>query len=401
MLRVAIVWLALAVACSPPPAQIVPSRTPSATVVALTASPTATPTSATTPTPSAPREDLAARFHPLVQAGWRPGGPIVVLETSNGIDASLVAVSVATPPSSPMPLATFAGYATWQLRADGTALAVSLQVSADTSRIATWDLITGALRWVTPDEPGVQVGGPVWSMDGASIYYGSSRPTPTSYTDLGILRIAVDGTGRTVIHGADANGGLPRSLTPDGRGLAWSRTRAGGSVDVVDLATGADRAFDPSAAGSAASWRAARPRVLVISGNCCAGYPGGALHLWDDIASTETVLLGPTVGPRLAVGAADWEPTGDRIAVVVYDRVNAPNISSIAILDPRSGARQAVAGTEGAVQVRWLPSGIVYNTSTFGGPNDLILIAPDGTSRTTLYHSTSRYPFGIAQVILP
>jgi hypothetical protein len=51
--------------------------------------------------------------------------------------------------------------------------------------------------------------------------------------------------------------------------------------------------------------------------------------------------------------------------------------------------------------VRWLPSGIVYSTSTFGGPNDLILTSPDGSARTTLDHSTDRSPFWIRQVILP
>jgi hypothetical protein len=37
----------------------------------------------------------------------------------------------------------------------------------------------------------------------------------------------------------------------------------------------------------------------------------------------------------------------------------------------------------------------------FGGPNDLILISPDGSARTTLYYSTDRSPFRIGQVILP
>ena len=170
---------------------------------------------------------------------------------------------------------------------------------------------------------------------------------------------------------------------------------------MLDLATGVDRAFDPSTAASLSSWRTARPRGLVISGNCCAGNPGGALNVWDDVAGTSTVLLGPTTGPRLAVGSADWDLTGTRIAAVVYDRVNAPEISSIVILDPGSGARQPIAGTAGAAAVRWLPSGIVYSTSAFGGPNDLILISSDGSARTTLYRSTDRSPFRIGQVILP
>jgi hypothetical protein len=392
-------------ACVPPTAAPPsPSTSPSATVAVRPSTAAPTPTAAATPTAPAPRDDLAARFHPQAPAGWRPAGPTVLLETSNGIDTTLVAVSVTTPLSPGVTIATFSSGMS-QLRSDGTALAVALQVAPDTSRLATWDIRTGVLRWVTPDEPGVQVGGPVWSSDRSSIFYGASKATATSFTDVGIFRIAADGTGRAWVHGPDGNGGLPEHLTPDGRGLVWSRIAEGGSVDVLDLAAGTNRTFDPSSATSDASWRAARPRGLVLTGVCCAGPPGGGgtLHLWDDVAGTASVLLGPKSVPPVAVDAADWDPSGTRIATVVYDRANGvfPTTGSVAILDPLTGARQAVPGTDGAVQVRWLSSGIVYKTSTFGGPNDLILVAPDGSAKASLYHSTGTYPFRIAQVIVP
>jgi hypothetical protein len=395
--------LLVAAACSDPPrAQPSQSGPPSPAVAAASPSASPSPTATATPTassaPAVARDNLDARFHPLVAPGWRPTGPTVVLEAGPGIaGTALVAVPVTTPPSSTTALASF-GFGSWQLRADATALAISIEVDSNTTRLATWDLRAGTTRWVTADEPAVQVGGPVWSSDGAFIYYGAHAATP--FTDLGIFGVGADGR-QTRIHGPDGNGGEPMRLTPDGRGLVWARTRAGGSAEVLDLGTGANRGFDPSGAASAVSWRAARPRALVLTGNCCAGLPGGALHLWDDIAGTETTLLDPTSALRLAVGAADWDPSGTRIAAAVYDRTaGAASSASIVILDPATGARRAVPGTDGVVQMRWLPAGIVYSTSSSGGTsNELILVAPDGSAKVTLYRGD--LPFRIGQVIQP
>src|ERR1700682_4678449 len=85
-------------ACVPPTAAPPsPSTSPSATVAVRPSTAAPTPTAAAAPTAPAPRDDLAARFHPQAPAGWRPAGPTVLLETSNGIDTTLVAVSVTTP----------------------------------------------------------------------------------------------------------------------------------------------------------------------------------------------------------------------------------------------------------------------------------------------------------------
>jgi len=396
------VILAAASCSEPPRAQPSPATSPSASVAAASPTASPSPTAAATSTPSrAPavaRDNLDFRLHPLVAPGWRPGGPTVVLETGPGIaGTALVAVPVTTPPSASTALASF-GFGSWQLRADASALAISVEIDSNTTRLATWDLRSGITRWVTADEPAVQVGGPVWSSDGAFIYYGAHAATP--FSDLGIFGVGADGR-QTRIHGPDGNGGEPLRLTPDGRGLVWARTRAGGSADVLDLGTGVNRAFDPSGPASAVAWRAARPRALVLTGNCCAGLPGGALHLWDDVAGTETVLLDPTSAPRLAVGAADWDPSGTRIAAAVYDRAaGTASGASIVILDPATGTRRSVPGTDGVVQLRWLPAGIVYNTSSFGSTsNELILIAPDGSSKVTLYRGD--LPFRIGQVMQP
>jgi hypothetical protein len=399
MLR-AVVLAVLLVACSEPPrAQASASAASSLATASLSAPPppTAAPTPTRTAAPAVPRDDLAVRLHPLVSPGWRPAGSTVVIESGPGTSGTaLVAVPVTAPPSAATALATF-GFGSWQLRPDASALAITLQVDSNTTRLATWDLRTGATRWVTPDEPAVQVGGPVWSSDGAFIYYGAHAATP--FTDLGLFGVGADGR-QTRIHGPDGNGGEPLRLTPDGRGLVWARARAGGSADVLDLGTGANRGFDPGGPASAVSWREARPRALVLTGNCCAGLPGGALHLWDDVAGTETALLDPTAAPKLAVSSADWDPSGTRIVAALFDRTaGAPSTASIVIVDPVTGARRPVPGTDGAIQVRWLRAGIVYNTSAIGGSSELILVSPDGSAKSTLYRGD--LPFRIGQVFEP
>src|SRR5207302_64307 len=136
--------------------------------------------------------------------------------------------------------------------------------------VARWDMTAGAVRWITADEPRVRHESPVWSADGTAIYYAAHSSTSTSYTDLGIFKIGLDGSANKRVHGPDGNGGMPVRLTPDGTGLVWVRARAGGGTAVVDLETGASREFDPTSGSYPEAWRSARPRALVISGGCCA-----------------------------------------------------------------------------------------------------------------------------------
>ena len=386
--------------CGQPPAVTVsPTPTPTASVALPSPSPAPTVTQApgATKSPFPPRDDLAARLHPIAPAGWRPAGPTLILAQQARLDGTtLVAVPITTPPATAVPLVDFSR-GTYQLRSDAGALAVALQTAPTSGRIATWDLQTGATRWVTPDEEFVVVNGPVWSADGKVIYYGATqmRPAPTFFADLGLYRINADGTGRTRIHGPDGNGGQPQRLTPDGRGLVWERTQAGGSAEVLDLATGGNTTFTKSEGATSLAWRSARPRALVVTGVCCAGPPGGngTLHLWDDLAGTERILLDRNSTPPVAAGSADWDPTGTKIAVSVYDRSNGfPDTASIEILDPVSGARRAVPGTTGASSVRWLQAGIVYSTDQRTA--ELFLVSVDGSTRVSLYKATSPYVVG-------
>jgi len=271
----------------------------------------------------------------------------------------------------------------WQLRADGTLLAISFATAPDTARLATWNLRTDAVEWLTPDEPGVNQSTPVWSADGALLYYASSRGT----TDLGLWRIRTDGTQRTLVRRPDGSGSTIalQGLTPDGTGLVWSFVRAGGSANVLDLGSGTDRAFDDTTAGSVVAWRTTRPRALVAVGGGAA-QPPGTLALWDDIAGTKKVLLGPDVaGSPDGVYGADFDPTGTRIVIAAYSRIGAFEGSALNLIDPAGGGRTIIAGSEGAQQVLWFRAGIVFTRRSATGGTDVLIIQPSGGTAVTLY----------------
>jgi len=382
---------------------------------AATQAPSLTPTPVPTSAPSAtsaatapgpfpslpPRGDLASRLRPLT-VNWRPPGPAVVFtSTGSGAEATLLALPIASPAEQPVKLASLAA-ASWQIRPDGSALALSFVTSNDSARIATVDLRSGSTRWVTPDEPGVRQVTPVWSADGLTIYYSASRTSASSLTDLGIFRIGADGSANARVHGPDGNGAELLGLTPDGAGLRWSRIRAGGSLDVLDLTTGDDRQAQPNEAASEASWRLARPRALVVTGICCAGPVGGngTLWLWDDLSGSSQMLLGPKSDPPVAAVAASWDPAGSRVVAVVYDRSSGFGTrSSLVTIDAAGGDRKAVAGTEGASLPLWTPAGIVFLRATSQGGTEIMLVSPAGGGPQTLY--TDARPIGRLALINP
>jgi hypothetical protein len=414
MRLLAIGLTALLVACGAPAAT--PSAIPSDQPATPTAIPsirpipsTAPPSSGAPEPPRIARNDLGAHVR-LVKGGWRPTGRTLVVTVSDGLGtATFFAVPIA-PGGEPTPFLQVSDAASWQLRSDGRALAVAFRNGEDSSRIATLDLASGVARWVTADVPGFYDRSPVWSPDGASIYYGETESTQANYGDRGLFRVSVDGSfadlGTTLIHAPDRNGGDPVSVSPDGRWLSWTRGQAGGSTDVLDLSTGVNKTFDIAGASGLIAWRAARPRALVVSTGCCAGGPSGQLLLWDDITDATTELIGPGSSALLPVGLAVWDPTGTHIAVSVIERPatltgsvrNSP--ISVAIFDPAGRYESQMSSTEGVWVLAWLREGILVVPASGDNATELRLVSQDGASSRLLYRTTEPN-FRLAAIVSP
>jgi len=371
-------------------------------------SPTATPGAPSptvpSPTPSPISEDdLGTRIRVLA-TGWRPEVQTAVVAVTEGQQMRFVAVPI-TGGGSAVPLVEFTNTYSWQLRQDGGAIAVSfLNASRSSSRIAVWDVVTGSARWLTPDQAGVFDDGPAWTPDGSTIYYGEHSATATTFTDRGIFRISLDGGVPLRVHGPDANGGSPVRLTADGRWLIWTRNQAGGSTDVLDLATGENRSFDVTGTSGEIAWRAARPRALVMSGGCCAGRPGGQLILWDDIGGGIREILGAGAAPLVFAGAADWDPTGTRIAATVFERTLVDRSVHdgpfyVAIFEPTGSLTTKVPGSEGFVVIAWLADGILARRSTTEQASEVALLSENGNDRRVLYQMTGTMRF--AAIVSP
>jgi hypothetical protein len=399
-------------ACGVPPATAGTSPIPrdAPTLIASTTPlPATAPPSAPAPeTPRIARNDLRAHIA-LLKGGWRPVGRTLVVTTSDGNTTKFIAVPIGTG-GEPIPFLQLTDAASWQLRPDGRVLAAAFTNGDDSSRIATLDLASGAARWVTADEPGFYDRSPVWSPDGASIYYGETASTQANYGDRGLFRVSVDGSladlGTTQIHGPDRRGGDPVSVSPDGRWLSWTRGQAGGSTDVLDLSTGVNKTFDIAGASGLIAWRAARPRALVVSTGCCAGGPSGRLLLWDDVTDATKELLGMASGALLPVGLAVWDPTGTHIAVTVIERPatltgnvrNSP--IAVAIFDPTGRLESQIPRTEAVWVLAWLPEGILVLPASVDNSTELRIVSQNGASSRLLYRATEPN-FRLAAIVSP
>ncbi len=293
-------------------------------------------------------------------------------------DITLVAVSIGPrgAAGAPTPIVSFTPD-TWALRADGGALAVSVWTGHG-ARIAIWDVRSGAARWLTADDPGRSVLSPQWSKDGGFLYYVSSGDDGKS---LGIFQIGADGSGKQQIRDVVGFAEALEGLTPDGGGLVWSRSQAGGSVEILDLATGVSRHIENAARVS--SWRARQPRALVMVGGCCAGRPGGELRLWDDVAMTSRVVAARGQSGDPAWGTAAWDPTGARIAAVRFDNVS-PYEGALVLINAESGALLPIPDTRGVDNVLWLAEGIVFSRPLRIGI-ELMLLPEGGGPAVSVY----------------
>jgi hypothetical protein len=386
----------LMTACSQPalPAATITSASPTPAAVATTATPTVVPSPPTVAASPSPTPTAAPRLEELLRplvASWRPSEPVLIVERPEGEDLTLIAVPVAGAPATPLVTIHQQGFPLGHaLRDDGGVLAVAIPIVPGTSRIAVLDFASGTRRWLTDEEPGVQQSTPVWSADGALLYYAAQSYGPAGITDHGIFRIRSDGSEKTRVRAPEQNGAALRELTPDGRGLVWGRIREGGAVEVFDLVSGQNRSFDETTTASVLSWRRAQPRALVMVGGCCAGRPGGSLALWDDVLGSTSMLLGVQSTPPLDVTAASWEPGGQRFAATIVLRTSNSFDTSMFIYDAAGRQLLPVADTERAQQVLWLPMGIVFTRVTSAsGSFEILLVQAAGGLPVSLYRDAS------------
>ncbi|MEP6693017.1 MAG: hypothetical protein ABJB39_00055 [Chloroflexota bacterium] len=374
-----VLMIVVAVVVLGPRATVAESATPTATIVAPS-TPTLTPTpsvASSSAAPTSPQRDLASLLRPLV-ASWRPAAPVLLVERSDNPGATLLAVPIAGGPATPLvalPSVVDLGY---ELRNDGSALAAALPITTNTSRIAIWEPASGTTRWLTAEEPGVMHITPIWSEDGSLIYYAASafNAQINRMMDLGIFSVRADGKLKTRVRAPEENGAQLRGITPDGHGLWWDRIRAGGAVEVLDLASGQNHSFDETTTARVLSWRRAQPRALVMVGGCCAGRPGGSLALWDDTTGSSKTMVGPQSTPPAAVISAAWEPNGARFAAVVLAGLG--YLGSVVIYGADGQRMAPVAGTDDAQEVLWLPPGIAVKRVMPTGGMEIVLIPPSG-----------------------
>jgi hypothetical protein len=384
-LAVAVAIAAIAIA---PRSTVSASPSPTAASRAPTASPSQIPSASASTATTLPR-DLASLLHPLV-ASWRPSGPVLLVEHSDAPGATLLAVPLDGGTAIPLVAVPSPVQLGYDLRDDGSVLAVALAINANTARIAIWDLASGTTRWLTEEEPGVMQSTPVWAEDGSLLYYAAHTfAAQTGFVDLGIFRVRGDGAQKTRVRGPDQNGAQLRGLTPDGRGLVWDRIRAGGAVEVLDLASGVNHSFDETTTAAVASWRRVQPRALVIVGGCCAGRPGGSLAIWNDATGSSKMLLGIESTPPVAVTSAAWEPSGARFAAAVVDRASTGYFGSIFTYDADGRQLAAVAGTDGAERVMWLPMGIVFTRASGARGTEIVLTSETGRTQVSLSQGPS------------
>ena len=346
-----------------------PSRTPS---TQASPSPSATPSAS----PSAAPADPLTRVRSLVFS-WRPADTTAIVEVRAENGTRLVAVPLDG--GSATPLIDLAAGTEWQMRRDGSAIALTVDVGSVTTprlRIAALNFQTGAAGWVTPNEPTLTQRTPVWSNDGTVVYY--TKTSLGEESDLGIFRIRADGTNLTQLRGPSNDGAIRLwGLTPDGLGLVLSRTIVSGIVDVLDLNTRAIRGFvnppydrvGERPGGEVSSWRPQRPRALVSFG----GPAGGPrVYVWDDLAppaSPAPLLPDETYG-------ADWDPAGTRI-VVARSLPNGP--VELVTVDASGQNPTRLPGTDAARSPYWLRAGIAYLYGTRMA-TEVRLAQPTGTA---------------------
>jgi hypothetical protein len=377
--------------------------------VTTSPTPTASPTGAT-PSP-APTSDpsVARHVRPLVET-WAPTGTTVIAVVHSGTQrpgggtqmGEFTLVAIPSTGGAAVPLITMREGAGFAFSPDGSHLAMSITVTPldaplPSSRLALWNLRSGILSWLSPEDPGGVAQAPVWSPDGGTVYYGAARyGSNQQLSDLGIFRIRRDGGQPQQLLPALPAGmpplvSIPLRVTDEGL-LIWGRAYEGSSLEVTELATGRQHMRLECAA--LLSWRPTRPRALVDAPACGTGSGGRAL-LWDEVSGEQKQLVDPS---RERGAGADWDPTGTRI-VLSTRATTRDDPFRLVVSDAQGEGRRTVGGSEHARMPLWLRAGIAYvwampepddPTLPFARlrpPYELRVISPDGGTPRTLYRS--------------
>jgi Tol biopolymer transport system component len=158
-----------------------------------------------------------------------PGGAIVAPRGSGLV--TFDAATGAEQPAAVMPPVGVTGHAAWS--PDGARVAISRFGRRPGERVGGSDLLVvdaaggPATPAVEHDREGALLGGPIWTRDGAGLFY-DYLPPNGGILDSRVEFAAVDGTGRRTV----AEPGAWPALSPDGRTLLYVRpTPATGDLD--------------------------------------------------------------------------------------------------------------------------------------------------------------------------
>jgi Tol biopolymer transport system component len=344
------------------------------------AAPSGSPTASASPTPTS---DLAAaKYGAVLSKGWRPTGTsIVVAEQSQSANAPNEQTVLAVPAdgAAPTKLARLVNAGTMAVSRDGRRVVTMALTDQESSRLAVLDLLDGTTRWLTADERGVRTNNPVFSFDGATVYYGMSNAAG----DLGLFQLSVSGGAPKRIHPPVRAPlvSIPRERARDGL-LVWGGGYEGASVEVLDLNSGKD--YSARITGIAAVRDGTGPRFLLAQGGgtfCCRD-----AVVWDHLTDSRRPVF---TGSAQVLGLA-WAPDGVR--VVAAARGSLTEASRLAVSDRDGATPRAVAGSDNARWPLWLNAGIAYLFAAGEAEapaTELRIIDPGGGAARALYRAAS------------
>jgi Tol biopolymer transport system component/serine/threonine protein kinase len=211
------------------------------------------------------------------------------------------------------------------------------------------------------------IGNPVWTADGRELLVTAG----VASSNGGVVRVAVNGSGRATAIAGLERPGLRIDLSSDGRRLVFPRDSGDADIWRIDVT-------DPAASGRVAAstlWDEGADyspdgtRVVFSSNR------SGAREIWvADVTGENAIALTGFGGP--VPGTARWSPEGSLIA---FD--GRPGSSSeIFVVAPGGGAmRQITDGPGEDARPAWSPDGRwIYFSSDRTGRNEIWRVSPDG-----------------------